>query len=148
VRRDLVCGGVLLAIVAVFWMQRDYGGQLTARFPDFVLMVMAALAVGIIVRALVKRETGEAGERRVDLRYLGAAVALLLAWAVGMSLIGFTISGVIVFVVIAQLIRRGRPQPRLVALDSAVGLAVVVACFFVFTRILLVPLPVSVLIGM
>lgn len=147
-RRDILCGGVLLAIAAIFWTQRGDRDKLIATFPDFVLVFLALLGIAVIVRALLRRGDAQSPPGGGDPRYLVAAIALLLLWALGMGLVGFTISGVLAFVVVAQLIRRGRPRPRLVAIDAAVAIVAVVGVFFVFTEVLLVPLPVSVLIGM
>jgi hypothetical protein len=146
-RKDLVCGAILVLVSGFFWLQRDYSGELTARFPDFVLVVLFLLGVVVVARGVL------AGDRRrrpreVDLRFLAAAIVLLLVWALGTGLIGFTISSVVAFVVMAQLIRRGDLQPRRLAMDFGVAVAVVVGSFLVFTRVLYVPLPVSVLIGM
>lgn len=147
-RREVVAGVVLLVIVAGFWAQRDFNGNLEAAFPEFVLLSLSLLAVAIIVRGILAGTQSVPAERHVDLRYLAAAITLMLGWAVGMGAIGFTISGVLGFIVMAQLIRRGGLRPRPVAMDSAIAVVVVVGVFFIFTRGLLVPLPVSVLIGM
>lgn len=146
-RADVVAGSILLAIAAVFWLQRDYEGASSARFPNLVLIVLAVLGAVIIAQG-IRRGDRERNARQLDLRMLAAAAALVLVWGVLMGLIGFTISGVIAFVVMALLIRRGRPSPRSLALDAGVGVVVVVGCFLIFTRVLLVPLPVSTVIGM
>jgi hypothetical protein len=147
-RKDIGCGAVLLVVAAVFWTQRGDRDEVTARFPDFVLVVLALLGITVIVRGLLRRAGEDTPGDKKDRRFLVAAIVLMLLWALGMGLVGFTISGVLAFVVIAQLIRRARPSARLLAQDGAVAVVLVVACFFVFTKVLLVPLPVSVLIGM
>lgn len=150
-RTELLCAGILLAVAVAFWVQRESTGRLTEAFPDFVLVVLVLLAVGIAVRALLRKQgeaTDETPVSTVDKRFLAAAMVVLPVWAIGMGLVGFTISGVLAFVVLAQLIRRERPRPVSVARDTVVGAVLVVAAFLVFTRVLLVPLPVSVLIGM
>ncbi len=147
VKKDIIAGAFLLAVVAAFWVQRDFNGKLEAAFPEFVLISLSALAVVIIVLGVLRGDRTP-GRRDVDLRFLGAAIAVVLAWAVGVGVIGFTITGVIAFAVMAQLIRRGRPQVPRLALDAAVALVVVVGVFLIFTRVLLVPLPVSTLINM
>lgn len=146
-RTDIVAGAVLLAVTGVFWMQRDYTSRTSGNFPDMVLLVIAALGIVIIVQGIRKGDK-ERTPREVDPRMLGAACGLMLVWGTLMGLIGFTISSVIAFVVMALLIRRGRPTARTLLTDSAIGAVVVVGVFLVFTRVLLVPLPVSTLIGM
>lgn len=146
-RADIVCGAVMLLVVAAFWPQRDFNDRLTGVFPDFVLLTLALLGVLIIARGVLRGDRTRQ-PREVDLRMLSAGAALLVLWALGMGLIGFTISGVLAFVAMTLLIRRGRPEPRRLAMDVGVAVVVVVGCFLVFTRVLLVPLPVSTLIGM
>jgi hypothetical protein len=147
VRADFVAGAILLVVVGVFWTQRDYASRASGLYPDLVLVVLAVLGIAIIVNGY-RRGDRALQPRQVDPKMLAGASALVLVWAVLMGLIGFTISGVIAFVAMALLIRRGRPSARVLLTDSAVGAVVVVAVFFIFTRVLLVPLPVSTLIGM
>ncbi|GAA4938181.1 hypothetical protein GCM10023224_19250 [Streptomonospora halophila] len=78
---------------------------------------------------------------------LPAAAALLLAWGAAFGLFGITLSGVVAFVLAAVLIRRGPGGTRRLLLDVAVALVVVLFCWAVFTRLLYVPLPVSVILG-
>lgn len=146
-RSDVIAGVILLVVAAVFWLQRDYGGGTSGTFPDLVLTALALLGTAIIVNGIRKGDRARR-PRTTDLRLLTAGGVLVLLWGVLMGLIGFTISGVVAFVAMALLIREKRPTPRTVAIDTAVGVVVVVACFLIFTRVLLVPLPVSTLIGM
>ncbi|MDT0304043.1 tripartite tricarboxylate transporter TctB family protein [Streptomonospora wellingtoniae] len=76
-----------------------------------------------------------------------AAAALLLAWGTAFGLFGITLSGAVAFVLAAVLIRRGTGGARRLLLDAAVALVVVLFCWAVFTRLLYVPLPVSVILG-
>jgi uncharacterized membrane protein YidH (DUF202 family) len=103
----------------VFWTQRGDRDNLITTFPDFVLVFLALLGIGVIVRAFLRRGDGESQAGGTDPRFLVAAIALMLLWALGMGLVGFTISSVLAFVVVAQLIRRGRPRPRLVAMPPS-----------------------------
>jgi hypothetical protein len=147
VKTDIMAGVALLAIAGVFYAQRDFDRADSGRFPDVVLVVITVLAVVIVGRAIIARDADEASEG-IDLRMLAAGIVLVVVWGVLVGLIGFTISGVLAFVVMATLIRRTRPKMRTLAIDTAVGTAAVVACFLIFTEVLLVPLPVSTAIGM
>ena len=146
-RADIVCGAILIVIAGAFWVQRDYNDLISGAFPDLVLIVLAVLGLGIIAKGVLRGERGP-GERQVNPRMLVIVSVLLATWAITMGLIGFTISGVLAFVAMALLVREGRPTRRTIALDFAVGVVAVVGCFLIFTRVLLVPLPVSTLIGM
>ena len=146
-RKDIAAGAVLLVVVAAFWVQRDFNGKLEAAFPEFVLILLSVFAVAIIVRGILTGDRA-AGRRETDRRLWAAGAGLILAWAAGMGAIGFTVAGVVGFVVMAQLIRRERLQAPRLALDVTVAALVVVGVFLIFTRVLLVPLPVSTLINM
>ena len=146
-RADLVAGAVLLLVSGIFWLQRDAVNKTSALFPDLVLIVLAVSGLAIIAVGLIRGDRTRE-PRHVNLTMLAAGGALVLGWAVAMGLIGFTIAGVIAFVIMALLVREGRPTLRTVLTDTAVGAVVVVACFLIFTRVLLVPLPVSTVIGM
>lgn len=146
-RTNIICGAILIVVAGVFWTQRDYDNPQAAVFPDLVLVVLAILGVGILVHGILRGDRTR-GPREINLKMLGIATALVVGWAFALGLVGFTISGVIAFLIMALLIRRGRPSVRDVVQDFIVAVAVVVGCFFIFTRVLLVPLPVSTLIGM
>lgn len=146
-RADIVCGAILIAIAGVFWVQRDYADRISAAFPDLVLIVLAVLGLAIIAKGVLRGDRAP-GERQVNPRLLAIVSVLLVAWAILMGLIGFTISGVLAFITMALLIREGQPNRRTIALDLTVGVVTVVGVFLIFTRVLLVPLPVSTLIGM
>lgn len=146
-RADIVCGAILIVIAGAFWVQRDYNDRLSGAFPDLVLAVLAVLGLVIIARGALRGDRSP-GERQVNPRMLVIVSVLLAVWAIAMGLVGFTISSVLAFVAMALLVRQGRPTRRTLALDLTVGVVTVVGCFLIFTRVLLVPLPVSTLIGM
>jgi uncharacterized membrane protein len=150
VRTDPICGAILLGVSAAFWLQRDYNTRADGLFPDVVLVVLALLGTWILLAGLFVRraQAGGGSSRAANPRMFAAVSLLLMAWAVALGLIGFTITSVLAYVAMTSLIRRGRPQLRNLAVDTMVAVAVVAGCFFVFTRVLLVPLPVSTLIGM
>lgn len=146
-RANVVAGAVLLVLSAAFWVQRDYNDRLAGSFPDLVLAVLALIGVALIADGILRGDRTRQ-PRELNRRMLAAAAVLVLLWALFINIVGFTISGVIAFVIMSLLVRGGRPTPRLVVIDVGVGIVVVVGCFLIFTRVLLVPLPVSTLIGM
>lgn len=148
-KANIICGAILIAIVAVFWSQRDYEDPLVGIFPDMVLIVLAVLGAAILVLGILRGDrTSTLGVRDLNWRRLGAAIALIVGWSLALGMVGFTISGIIAFMIMALMVREGRPTIRHVVQDFVVGIVVVVGCFFIFTRVLFVPLPVSTLIGM
>lgn len=146
-RANVICGAILLVVAGAFWIQREYDNPLVGVFPDFILIVLALLGVGILVHGIMRGDRTRR-PRQISLRMFAIAAALVIGWAFALGIFGFTISGVAAFLIMALLIREGRPRLRDVVQDAVVAVVVVVGCFLVFTRVLLVPLPVSTLIGM
>lgn len=156
-RADLAAAVVAIGVAAVFWVQRDYREPLSGAFPDFVLAGLAALAVLLVTRALVLRgradpgrpDTGAdetvdegSGGPGVPVAAVLASMALLAAWVALLVPLGFTLAGVLGFLAVTVFVRRGSFRPRHLLVDVPVAIAVVWLCFLVFTRVLLVPLPV------
>ncbi|MBB4933000.1 hypothetical protein F4561_003820 [Lipingzhangella halophila] len=87
------------------------------------------------------------GTSTVDWRILTAAILLLVGWGAAFGLFGLTLSGVVAFVATAVLVNRGITTTRRLVVDVAVAVGFVLLCFFVFTRVLYVPIPVSEVLG-
>lgn len=148
-KANIICGAILLVIVGIFWSQRDYEDPLVGIFPDMVLIVLAVLGAAILAHGILRGDrTSTLGVRELNWRRLSAAIALVVGWSLALGMVGFTISGIIAFMIMALMVREGRPTLRNVIQDFVVALVVVIGCFFIFTRVLVVPLPVSTLIGM
>lgn len=159
-RADLTAAGVTVVVAAVFWTQRDYRERLSGVFPDFVLIGLVVLAVLLVVRAVVlgaggkegagrdrdeagaEDTGGESGGSSASVAIVFASMAFLAAWVVLLTPLGFTLSGILAFLAITVFLRRGSFRFRHLLVDVPVAIAVVWLCFLVFTRVLLVPLPV------
>lgn len=161
-RRDIVTGFLLLAIGIIFTSRIEQWAPEDAVFPWFVLIVLLVSGAVLAVRGVLSARRAATGadpqpeeethqqsqqDQRVDKRILAAGAALLLGWGVAFGLFGFTLSGVVAFLAVVWLIRRGSGSPKVVILDITVAVVFVVACFLIFTRLLMVPLPVSVWLG-
>lgn len=146
-RPNLVAGVLCLVVSVAFWLELDVDNPLGAVFPELILGVLAVLGVALVVLDLARR--GPAGETRTPVRWRVFVLSLcvLVAWSMTLGLVGFTISGVVAFLAVTWIIRRGRLAVKSVALDVCVAVVLVVACALVFTRALHVPLPVSTVLG-
>lgn len=158
-RGDLIAVAVAVVVAVVFWVQRDYREPLSGVFPDFVLIGLVVLAALLVVRTVTVHvgtrshaggDRPEAGTGLADEESGGggtagivfASMAFLVAWVALLTPLGFTLSGILAFLAITVFLRRGEFRPRHLLVDVPVAVAVVWLCFLVFTRLLLVPLPV------
>lgn len=140
--KNLITGGLLLALVVSFWVQRDYRFQHTNLLPDAVMVILAALSLWLLVVGWRTRHTEEEHEEEA-LRWadLGRAVVLLAAWVVALPWLGFLVSGILFATIISVTMRDDGRSVRQMALDLAVNAAVVVAIYLAFTQVLYVRLP-------
>jgi hypothetical protein len=140
--RDLVTGVVLLALVATFWVQRDYRAAYGGVLPDTVMVLLAVMGLTLAVRGfLARRSVAEETEAGLPWRALLRAVGLLAAWVLSLPYLGYLVGGIVFFTLMALLMRTERLTWRGALLDLAVACAVVGAFYLLFTQVLYVRLP-------
>lgn len=158
-RADLVAAGLAVVVAVVFWTQRSYREPLSGVFPDFVLAGLVVLAVLLVLRTVVfgvarragvgepaaqsaaaEAESGLGASAPVGAVF--ASMAFLAGWVALLTPLGFNLSGILGFLAVTVFLRRGSFRLRHLLVDVPVAVAVVWLCFLVFTRVLLVPLPV------
>lgn len=139
--QDSVCGLVVLLLVLVFWLQRDYNNPLVQYFPDSAMVVIAILAAILVVRGLLKPGSSEGFPEAPNYFRLLAAVGLLLAWVLLLSPLGYLISSILAFLAMSLFLRERPITAKNVAVDGAVSVVVVGFLYFIFTNVLIVTLP-------
>lgn len=140
--RDMVTGVAMLALLATFWIQRDYRFPYGGLLPDVVMAVLAVLAAVLLVRGLLARRSGSGdAEAGLPWRGLVRAIGLLAAWALTLPYLGYLVGGIVFFTLMAVLMRTDRLTWRGALLDLAVACAVVTAFHLLFTQVLYVRLP-------
>lgn len=140
--RNMLTGGLLLALVISFWVQRDYRFPHTNLLPDATMVVLGVLSLWLVVEGWRTRARHEEHEEEA-LRWvdLGRAVALLAAWIVALPWLGFVLSSIVFAALIAITMRTEPLTVRRVALDLLVNAGVVLAIYLAFTQVLYVRLP-------
>lgn len=140
--RNMLTGGLLLALVISFWVQRDYRFPHTNLLPDATMVVLGVLSLWLVAEGWRTRHRHEEHEEEA-LRWvdLGRAVALLAAWIIALPWLGFVLSSIVFAALISISMRTERPTVRRVALDLAVNAGVVLAIYLAFTQVLYVRLP-------
>ncbi len=142
VNTHLISGLIGLAIVAVFWMRRGRLSDLSAMFPDAVLVILALLSLALIVMGFVKPEM-RALFTEGDRPRMVITAATILAWILAIPRLGFFVSSLLGFAFLTWYL--GRAQRRVTLPTSllllVINAAVVGIFYFVFTRFLHVRLP-------
>lgn len=143
---DTVCGAVVLLAAMVFWLQGGYTNPLAGYFPNTILLAMAAMAVVLIVRGIVRPSGAEddsdaEAPDEVRLGGLAKAAALLAVWVLVLWFLGYLISGVIMFAVVSLSLREAPLSLRTVLMDIAISVVVVGGVYLAFTNLIFVPLP-------
>lgn len=139
--QDTVSGVVTLALVLVFWLQRDYSNPLSSYFPDSVLVALAIFGAVLVARGLVWPGVSEGYPEAPNSRRLLVAAGLLLAWVLLLSPLGYLIGSILVFTGMSLFLREHPIGAKSVAIDVAVAVVVVGALYLFFTRVLFVSLP-------
>lgn len=147
VNSDLIGGitGLLLAIA--FWLARENNWSFwSAVFPNVIIIIIAVLSAILLLKAWLAPAMLPLFQEGSRTKMVVTAV-LLIAWSFAFSRLGTLTSSFIGFVVLALYLSRG--TAKLGARELLVGSVIVVTelaiFYFLFTRVLHVPLPRGVL---
>lgn len=145
--RDRLGSIIMLAFIAILWVQRDYTTPFGGIFPDRIMIIMTGLVVLTLILSFTRYRTMKEDEKTVpaeeDNRWLdmSTVIAILLSWVLLLRYAGFTLSGVVGFASIAWYISGERKNWRMIVKAVVLGLAVTYLIVFIFGYLLLVPLP-------
>jgi putative tricarboxylic transport membrane protein len=146
--------GVIVAVIMIvvasvaIWDTTSMLDSDSYVFPRAVAIAMISLSILLIGRQIIKPSVGvndEAGTvggsyvRRVWL------VVAMIASALLMPILGFLIAGVLVFIAIMMLAMYDEWTPKLRMVFPLVGVGIVAGFYFMFAKLLLVPLPLGVM---
>jgi hypothetical protein len=152
--RDLLGSVLMLAFVAILWVQRHYITPFGGIFPDIVMIGLTALALLTIALAFTPwraiKEEKEADKKASPPRHwfaMATVAAAMLAWTLLLRTLGFALAGVLGFGGIAWFLSERRSSPRTLITSFAIGAALTFLLIFVFDRLLQVPLPKGTLFG-
>ena len=146
--RDRLGSVIMLAFVAVLWLNRSYTTPFGGIFPDAVMIFLTALVVLSLILSFTRREPMKVGtENREDEKeqthWLDMAVVMviLLLWVVLFRYLGFALAGVVGFASIAWYISGKRRDWKTALKAVAVGILVTFVLIGIFDYMLQVPLP-------
>ena len=145
--RDILGSLLMLAFVAVLWVQRDYTTPMGGIFPDRIMGIMVLLALLGLALALnprgascVEAETKPSeGERRW--RDLFVVIGMLAVWTLFLRQLGFVLLSVLGFSGIAYYLSGKYRDPRTILTAAAIGVGTTLLFLVIFGYLLKVPLP-------
>lgn len=140
-KADRITSIVFILVGLAFWLQSgdlQYNCYIFPRFLVFLLIFWSAILFGQTFR---KVRPPQDREIRDDLRYILVAIPIVLVWIILLDILGFVVSGVIFLSILTILLDLERPKFTRVISVVAVYTAVVLAFWFAFHKLLLVPLP-------
>lgn len=153
---DLLAGIVGLSVFSVFWLARDDWRRPSAVWPETILYGLAIISLVLLVKSLFVRERseifGEGGKGRMIF-----SVFVLVAWALCVYYLGFLLGSLVCFAMLSAFVRWAELQTmqdssqsmtlKLFSLWGGVIALEVYVLYFVFSNVLLVPLPEGILWG-
>ena len=145
---DLWAGCIGLALSVAFWFSIDEEiMRLSIMFPKAMIAIMALISILLLVKGILKAERQDLFNVGSNKRVIITAL-LFFVWGVAISYLGFFVSSVLAILAQAwylALARRKVTLPTL-AFWLVVAAGEVAFFYFIFTRLLHVPLPEGILI--
>ncbi len=141
-------GGIIVAAIFIFigvlalWDTFDYTDADSFVFPRTVAGAMIVFCIALIAWSLVRPIDAATRGAESTPRRVGLVAAMLVA-ALLMPYAGFLLSGLLAFAAIVWLAMYDPWTRRRLIVYPLVGSAIVLGFYFLFTRVLLVPLPIG-----
>lgn len=146
--RDRLGSVIMLAFIAILWVQRGYTTPFGGIFPDAVMILMTAFVVLTLILSFTryrtmqeedeKKEPASEGKRWLD---MSVVIAILLLWILFLRYVGFVLTSLVGFTSIAWYISGERNNWRTIVKALAVALAITFLIVYIFGHLLKVPIP-------
>ena len=140
---DLIGGGLGLLLAATFWLARESNWSFwSAVFPNVIIIIIAALGALLLLKGFVRPAVLPVFQDGSRTRMVVAAVALL-AWGFAFSWLGTLASSFLGFAGLALYLAADsvRLDAKTLLLGALVIAAELAVFYFLFVRVLHVPLP-------
>lgn len=139
---DLIAAIFMLIVVVVFWFQIQHlSSHLDVIFPQFILICMSILTIILLIKSFVKPEVRSLFLVKNKTKLVIAIMAGIL-WISLFSILGFFISSIIIFIFLTIILgEKSEKNPRNIILTVITSSIIVIIVYFLFSKILEVPLP-------
>jgi membrane-associated HD superfamily phosphohydrolase len=139
---DLIVAIFMLIVVTIFWIQVQHlSSPLDIIYPRFILICMLILSSILLIKSLIKPDRGALFLIKNKTNLFIAVVAGTL-WITIFSILGFFISSMIIFIFLTIIIgEKSERNLKKIISTIIVSSIIVIIVYFLFSKILEVPLP-------
>ena len=143
---DIIGGIIGLVITVFFWFSREGVTRLSIMFPNALLILMAVFSAAIIIKGFVRADRKPIFSNG-DQRRIVVTSATLFLWVLAVVWIGFYVCSVIMFSFLVYYLASARKKVRLsqFAIWVVIIAGLVGFFYFIFAKLLYVPLPKGIL---
>jgi len=140
-KADRISSIFILAICIFFFIQARDFSPLSGLFPKVIMYILGGLSVLLLLRSFFWKKEGAAFDSGA-FRHIPSLVtlALIIAWAALVSIVGFLVTSLIFFPLITVYLDRKAPGKK-IAGRIALSVCLTVVFYFFFTKVLYVPFP-------
>jgi len=139
---DLIVAIFMLIVVTIFWIQVQHlSSPLDIIYPRFILICILILSSILLIKSLIKPDRGALFLIKNKTNLFIAVVAGTL-WITIFSVLGFFISSMIIFIFLTIIIgEKSERNLKKIISTIIVSSIIVIIVYFLFSKILEVPLP-------
>jgi len=141
-KADRIAAIVFILGALVFWSdtgQMQYNGYI---FPRLIIIMLIVFSAFMLVQTSSKKEEKKEETAPGDnLKYMSVAVILVLVWIALLNVLGFIVSSVLSLTILTTILEHHATELRRVAFTTSVYIALLVVFWYIFHKLLLVPLP-------
>ncbi len=143
---DIIGGIIGLVITVFFWFSREGVTRLSIMFPNALLILMAVFSAAIIIKGFARADRQPIFSNG-DQRRIVVTSATLFLWVLAVVWIGFYVGSVIMFSFLVYYLASARKKVRLsqFAIWVVIIAGLVGFFYFIFAKLLYVPLPKGIL---
>lgn len=139
---DLIIAIFMLIVVTIFWIQVQHlSSPLDIIYPKFILICMLVLSSILLIKSLIKPDRKALFLIKNKTNLFIVVVAGIL-WISLFSVLGFFISSIIAFIFLTIILgEKSDKIPKKIILTVIVSFIIVTIVYFLFSKVLEVPLP-------
>lgn len=141
-KADRISAIVFILIALIFMYDTghlQYNGSI---FPQFIIIMFIFFSALMFVQTFSKKEDKKEEIATGDnLKYMSIAVILVLVWIGLLDVLGFIVSGVLFLTILTTTLEHQRPALARMTFTTAVYILLLIVFWFIFHKLLLVPLP-------
>ena len=143
---DILGGAVGLVITIFFWFSRGDVSRLSIMFSNAILILMAVFSLAIIIKGFIRADRKPIFSDG-DQRRIAVTATIMFLWVVAIVWIGFYVASVLMFSFLVYYLASARVKVRLsqFAIWVVIIAGLVGFFYFIFAKLLYVPLPKGIL---